>query len=75
MVFERVDLSEDGNPWYTHAAVYMDRNYVWNKLGPSKYFDHGNGLEFVEPAWTFSTISALQNWFENTEMRFFKKKE
>jgi hypothetical protein len=74
VVFEREDLKMNDVPYNVHAAIYINANLVWNKLGPTKFYDRGNGLTFADPSWTFTNLSALEDKNEIATVKFFHKK-
>ena len=74
VVFEREDMRVGDDRYYTHAAVYLKGDLVWNKLGPTKLFDHGEGPKWIEPAWTYSSIVSLADKFDTSTPVFFRRK-
>jgi hypothetical protein len=72
VVFARPDTSEDD---WRHAAIFLEPNLVWNKLGPDRLiYDYNTDKdEFKQPAWTISLIDDLQDLY-SSEVWYFRKK-
>lgn len=78
VVFIRPDLSTPEDPWITHAAIFLNSNngdpLIWNKLGPTKISDRGDGTETYDPSWTISKVSEILEEFDSAEPEYYRKK-
>lgn len=71
IVFYRKDLGI-----WNHAAIVLNDELVWNKLGPDRYiFDiNTEKLEFIQPEWTASWLSDHQETYEVSDVMYFRLK-